>query len=262
MEIIVVNDGSMDRSQKIINKYHKKYPSKIIPIRKRNEGPGIARNCGIKKARGDYLGFVDSDDWVDPDMFRKLYKAANREHDFVICDYVEIEKKRKCVLKGFTGIFFDHCQAVMYSTDAAFSCNKLIKKSLFDSLKFTDGWYEDLATIPLLLTNAISPAYIDSPLYYYKKRSNSITNSNHMNTLGVIRAWKRLLSQANTRYQQEIVFAVARNIVSFLKFKPKYASQFMTFAKEHQDMIASNIYYQEAIRLGELNDLYASTTLK
>jgi hypothetical protein len=147
----------------------------------------------------------------------------------------------------------------MYSTDAAFCCNKLIKKSLFDSLSFTGGWYEDLATIPILLTNAGSPAYVNKPLYYYRKRSNSITNSNHIKTLGVTRAWGRLLAQANSQYRQEIVFAVAKNILSFLKFKPKYASQFMKFAIEHKDTIASNIYYQEAIRLGELNDLYAST---
>ncbi|MCT8137621.1 glycosyltransferase family 2 protein [Anaerobacillus sp. CMMVII] len=264
IEIIIVNDGSTDDSQKVINKYHKKYPTKIVPIVKENGGPGIARNYGIKKAKGDYLGFVDSDDWVDPSMFKKLYKLATKGHDFIICDYVKIHKGNKShVLKGFTGSFFDHQQAVLYSTDTAFSCNKLINKKLFDKdLLYTEGWYEDLATIPLLLTNAKSPAYLREPLYYYKFRSGSITNSNNLKTLGVIRSWGRLLARANPRYQQEIVFAVARNISSFLKFKPEHTTQFLSFAKEHQDTISKNIYYQEALRQGKLNDLFTLTNEK
>ncbi|MEC0271443.1 glycosyltransferase family 2 protein [Paenibacillus anseongense] len=259
IEIIVVNDGSSDDSQLVINKYIKKHPDKIITLIKGNEGPGIARNYGIKIAKGDYLGFVDSDDWADPEMFKKLYNIADKGHDYIVCDYIRVQKDgSRSVFKGFSGISFDHHQAVIYSTDTAFSCNKLIKKSLFETFPFTGDWYEDLATIPLLLTNASSPAYVEAPLYYYTKRSGSITESNNIKTLGVICAWERLLTQANPRYQQELVFAVAKNILSFLKSKPNYATHFMAFAKEHQDTIERNIYYQEALRLGKIKDLFAS----
>ncbi len=262
IEIIVVNDGSSDDSQKIINMYYKKHPSKIVPVIKKNEGLGIARNYGIRIAKGDFIGFVDSDDWTHPQMLRQLYKIAAKGHDFIICDYIVIQEDNySYVLKGFTGSFFNHRQAVMYSTDAAFSCNKLIKKSLFKTIKYNDTWYEDLATNPLLLTCANSPAYIEMPLYYYYQRSDSITKSNHIKTLGVICAWERLLTAANPAYQQELVFAVARSIVTFIKFKPLYAVQFIEFAQKHKDTISKNIHYQEAILSGKLKDLFTGDIL-
>ncbi len=257
LEIIVVDDGSPDDAKELILEYHNQYKDIIIPIIKENEGPGIARNTGIQHARGEYLGFVDSDDWADPEMYKKLYKAASKGHDFILCDYVEIQKEgQRFLLRGFTGTSFNHRQAVLHSTDAAFSCNKLIKKSLFRHLMYPDGWYEDLATIPILLSYAESPAYVDKPLYYYKVRSGSITNSNHVNTLGVVRAWERLLALANPHFRQEIEYAVATNIIAFLKFKPEYVSDFMAFAQEHRNVFESNVYYREAVNQGRIHNLY------
>ena len=73
IEIIVVNDGTKDNSQKIIDKYVKKYPDKIKSYIKENGGQGSARNYGLKKATGEYIGYVDSDDFVEKDMYKKLY---------------------------------------------------------------------------------------------------------------------------------------------------------------------------------------------
>ena len=69
IEIIVVNDESPDNSQMIIDKYVEKYPNKVISILQKNGGQGLARNNGLKYAKGDYIGYVDSDDYVDLDMF-------------------------------------------------------------------------------------------------------------------------------------------------------------------------------------------------
>ena len=76
IEIILINDGSPDNSEEIVNKYLKKYKEKIIYHKKENEGQGIARNYGINLAKGEFISFVDSDDYVDKTMFEKLYNKA------------------------------------------------------------------------------------------------------------------------------------------------------------------------------------------
>ena len=85
IEIIVVNDGSTDESQAIIDTYSANYPHIIKAFKKQNGGLSDARNFGIKRATGDFLGFVDSDDFVDITMFEKLYhKAYETDSDIAI----------------------------------------------------------------------------------------------------------------------------------------------------------------------------------
>lgn len=78
IEIVVVNDGSPDGSQAIIDDYAARYPDKIVALSKPNGGLGSARNAGIARATGRYIGFVDSDDFVEPDMYQHLYEEAER----------------------------------------------------------------------------------------------------------------------------------------------------------------------------------------
>ena len=82
IQIILVNDGSKDRSKEIIDMNQKKHPDKIIAIHTENQGVSMARNEGIQVAQGDYIGFVDSDDYVDKEMFCKLIEKAEQD-DFV-----------------------------------------------------------------------------------------------------------------------------------------------------------------------------------
>ena len=90
IEIIVVNDGSPDNSQKIIDKYVEKYPNKIKSFIKENGGQGSARNLGIENSNGEYLSFVDSDDWLDKCALEKMYYIAkNNDSDIVICDMID-----------------------------------------------------------------------------------------------------------------------------------------------------------------------------
>ena len=84
IEIVVINDGSPDNSQKIIDKYVKKYPDKVKSYIKQNGGLGSARNYGIEKAMGKYLCFVDSDDYINLDALEKLYNIVSLKYFFVI----------------------------------------------------------------------------------------------------------------------------------------------------------------------------------
>jgi len=85
LEIICVNDGSTDNSLQILEDYAKK-DQRIKIINKKNRGSGAAKNTGMKNASGEYIGFVDSDDWVDLAMFEKLYnRAKSQKSDMVMC---------------------------------------------------------------------------------------------------------------------------------------------------------------------------------
>ena len=90
IEIIVVNDGSPDNSQAIIDEYVEKYPKLVQSFIKENGGQGSARNLGIEKAKGEFLSFIDSDDWIDKNMLEEMYNLAQKEKtDIVICDMTD-----------------------------------------------------------------------------------------------------------------------------------------------------------------------------
>ena len=85
IEFILVDDGSLDNSLEIINLFAK-YDSRIKIIKQENAGPSKARNTGLKEAKGQYISFIDSDDWVDEDFLEKLYNSAkNNNADISIC---------------------------------------------------------------------------------------------------------------------------------------------------------------------------------
>ena len=129
IEIIVVNDGSPDNSQKIIDKYVKKYPEKVQSFIKENGGQGSARNIGIVKAKGEYISFVDSDDWLDLDALEKMYSLAKKDNsDIVICDMVDH-------YANYT--IYHNCtkyNSVFEVTPSA--CNKIFKKELIKDFRF------------------------------------------------------------------------------------------------------------------------------
>ena len=96
IEIIVVNDGSPDNSQEIIDRYVKEYPDLVQGHIKENGGLSDARNYGLQYATGEYIAFVDSDDYVDVTMYEKLYKKAiEEESDAVTCAYFIVNEQKQ-----------------------------------------------------------------------------------------------------------------------------------------------------------------------
>ena len=93
IELIFVDDGSVDASPRILEAYRTKYPERIRVITRPNGGQGSARNAGIRAARGEYVGFVDSDDYVDRRMYAAMYtKASSDDLDLVECDFHYLEE--------------------------------------------------------------------------------------------------------------------------------------------------------------------------
>ena len=105
------------------------------------------------------------------------------------------------------------------------------------------------------MTYANRIGYVDSPLYYYCQRQDSITSNNSDKTLGVIESWKRVLENANLKYIDEAIFAVCRSISIFIDFKPMYADKFIEFIRKNKFVIQKNQYYRLAVKNGQIKDL-------
>ena len=181
IEIIIVNDGSKDNSEKIIEKYLKKYPEKIKYIKKANGGLSSARNEGLKYASGEYIGFVDSDDYVSLNTFNLMYKKAKEKNfDLVVCNLNYVyETKTKMVSVGLDKDLENEDEVkknIVFLYPAVW--NKLYKKEILDSLKFKEGiWYEDVEFNFRVYPRVKSIGYVDKPLIQYVQRESSISKT-------------------------------------------------------------------------------------
>lgn len=183
IEIIVVNDGSKDKSLEIAKKFAKQ-DNRIKVFNKENGGLSSARNFGIEKASGEYIGFVDSDDYTKENMFEILYnmiKEANAK--IAICGWylVEDNQIRTCNFKCKKLVLNDEQAIDMLLNHVSFdnfACNKLFHRALFKDVIFPVGeLLEDLSTIYKLIHEAKVIVVDSNPLYYYVLHSNSITSN-------------------------------------------------------------------------------------
>ena len=179
IEIIVVNDESPDNSQKIIDKYSKKY-SVIHGYKKKNGGVSDARNFGIKEAKGEYIAFVDGDDYVSIDMYEKMYeKSKAGNFDVVVCDlnYVyedgSIKRVSSKIEKDTTNIKKTYVN--MYPC----VWNKIYKRGLFSKkVEFKKGvWFEDVDFLYKIFPYIKNIGVVKEPFNQYVQRSGSITKT-------------------------------------------------------------------------------------
>jgi len=196
-EIIVVNDGSTDESLKIIESWQLQHPNKIRLLDKSNGGLSDARNAGLSLAKGKYVMFVDSDDFLSVEALTIMHKQAEAHRADVCCCNLEVvgENGKQMQILDCGGKVGEAMnprhfpQAIAELLPSA--CNKLILKSLFegDTTPFDKGiWYEDVASIPLILAKAHSITKVNEPLYKYVRRDGSITSQYNVKVLDGIRA--------------------------------------------------------------------------
>ncbi len=178
-EIVVVNDGSTDSSPDILKEYVRKYPDIVRVFDRQNGGQGRARNYGIRMAKGDYIGFADSDDYVDITMFEKMYKLAKREDaDLVECHYHSMLEEAGSYKEIDTrGTIKAHKDIKELFIDPQVSpWNKLYRKSIIldNDVQFPEGIiYEDTAFYIKAIPFIKKHAYLDEKLVYYSVRQNS-----------------------------------------------------------------------------------------
>lgn len=254
-EIIIVNDGSTDNSMEIIDDYIYRYADKVRAFTIENSGLGEARNYGITKANGQYLGFVDSDDFVAADMFEKMYQSAiQNQADCVMSDYTAFWDTGKTeYIISVPEKNADRFDILKYSAKYGVvnACTKLIDKKLFEQIKFPKGFYEDLATIPIVLSYAKKISYVREGLYYYRQRSGSITSvkNNDNRLFDCYKAWDRILKLSNPIYEKEIRFAVYWSINFFCtNFLDEFTSYSKQYYDRHRDIFMGNAYIQEEIK--------------
>lgn len=189
-QIVVVNDGSKGNIDDIITKYINEYPNNITYVKQVNKGRGGARNTGLKNSKGKYISFIDSDDYIDKNMFNDMLSVAeNKEADIVICDWETIKKNGEAFRVEAKNLKINDNKIGCFDIPIMPSCcNKIIKRELFDNVSFPEQVnYEDLATIPIIYIMAKNIEYLPNMYYKYYISDTSVMNSNfNINNLALI----------------------------------------------------------------------------
>lgn len=183
LEIILVDDGSTDGSEKVCDEYIKK-DSRIIVIHKENGGISSARNVGMEVAKGEYIAFVDSDDWIEVQMYEKMQELYwENDADIVICGYRKINDNK--IIDFSTGrikLLYDtelldtyltaHDRCMMSQSP----CNRLYRRDMIEDIRFDDiPKGEDGAFNAEVMPRAKKAIFIDSAYYNYITRANSLS---------------------------------------------------------------------------------------
>lgn len=186
LEIIVVDDGSTDTTPKICDSYGAEY-EKIQVIHRENGGPSAARNTGSGVAGGDYIGYVDGDDWIEPDMYEAMLKAClAKEAEIAICTYRQIgEGAAEIHPTGrILELTKEEALEIYISGDKQYHIyhsvwSKLFKKEIIQNIPFREGRKsEDIMYSTMALAAASKCVFLDTPYYNYRMdREGSIMNS-------------------------------------------------------------------------------------
>lgn len=188
LQIILIDDGSTDNSGKICDEYSNN-DQRISVIHKRNEGVSAARNEGLDLAEGKYIGFVDSDDYIELDMYERLYKRIEAtDAEMVVCEFtyvndegIKSENESYCLArrKIDANTYIKRWIDSGYNSIYVVPWNKLYKKKLFEGIRYPVGKYrEDEYLIHHLVYQCQNIVCMPDKLYYYVQHEGSIMKSN------------------------------------------------------------------------------------
>lgn len=260
-ELLLVNDGSIDGSGEICNEYALK-DKRINVIHKKNGGLSSARNMGLKNSKGNYIGFVDSDDYIDKDMYGTLHGLCiKRKADIAICNFlkeingiiVNNKRSRKIIIElsneeGMIELF----KGVLYRFS---TCNKLFNRKCFQGVTFPEGRiHEDLSTTYKLFANSSKSVYSTYEGYIYVKRNNSIlTKRYNERRLQAFIGWDEIFEFINRRYESineqvvaTFVYWCIDNIIYIVnqvedrKLLIEYVTFIQNYTRKYKGVIDSN----------------------
>lgn len=228
IEVLIINDGSTDCSQELIDRFCDAYPQYFIAFYKKNGGLSDVKNYGLEQAKGEYVIFLDSDDYVDKNIYLEMLQMADEEDaDVVVCDirlvYDDIKKNQvwPCAIKSREDVF----SQVIDMTMMPASWNKLVKKKLYEGMTFPVGKNnEDVAVTPIVLGRAKKICVLEKPFYNYYQRTGSIQNSSFSEKRFVILETAKLcderIEELDEEKQEKIRGSVYLHQILSLAFYP------------------------------------------
>lgn len=178
-EVLIINDGSKDNTKNLIEKYLNDKRFKLF--NRTNHGIGASRNFGVNESSGEYICFIDSDDYVDKEYLEKLYNKISKYNlDIVICNYIELNEElnieKKVKIKSFDNTTIDKNPELLLNINKS-PWNKIYRKSILKNVKFpTDLKYEDTEFLCKTLYNS-KIGHVDEYLNYYVIHTNSETTT-------------------------------------------------------------------------------------
>ena len=229
MEILVIDDGSSDHSYAIMQQYAEAYPKQIRIFQKPNGGPSDTRNFGLAHAQGEYISFVDSDDFLEKGMYSAmLAKADEGGFDIVVCDlnYIFADGSIKPLSSHF---YYDlHTQSEIKKSLVSFYpvvWNKLYHRHLFDEgLHFqTAVWFEDVEFLYRLFPRIHSIGVLRQPFYQYVQHEGTITSTFDHRVFDYLKIWTTILEDYKKNkifkeYYLELQYSCTRYLyATFLK---------------------------------------------
>ena len=216
-EIIVINDLSPDNAEEIIKSYNDK---KIVYIKnKTNKGIGYNRNLGIKKAKGEYVCFIDSDDYVKEDFISKMYNYSKENNlDLCVCDYVNVDedgnKLKEFNLSDFCITNYEENNKILCEINLA-PWNKLYKKDMLvkNKIEFSETLkYEDLSFVALSIKNSKKIGKINEQLNYYTIHNNSETTTRDKRVFDIFKQLDIVRNEYKSgKYLDELTVSVLLN---------------------------------------------------
>ena len=229
IEIILVNDGSKDNSEVIVKRFLKNYPEKIVYLEKENGGLSDARNYGIPYAKGKYVAFLDSDDYVEKDMYEKMYTLAKKENsDMVQCnfywEYIEEQKRKLGDLEEYQN------KKEMIVKGRVEAWNKLIRREVLENpdIRFPKGLrYEDVEFTYKLVPFINKVSFIKEPFVHYVQRGNSISNSQNERTGEIF----DILDNVIKFYKEKNVYEEYKNELEYIYVKTLFCRSLARITK-------------------------------
>lgn len=229
IEVIAVNDGSTDQSLMILNSYQSNYPDLIKVYTTENHGVSHARNFGMTKASGEYILFVDSDDFIEKDMCEVLYaKAVTDGNDIVICGRYNVyerehigEIQRKAVKTNLLSSNFKLPENKFeFAHISPFPWDKLFKRELLTGMEFPENMrFEDLVFIFKVICKSNCIGVVERPLYNYRRTTQGgFLNTFSEQTLDIVKAFEILFEYMEQggyfeMYHKELEYICTRHFL-------------------------------------------------
>lgn len=240
IEIIVVDDGSTDASLKILNEYAEKFPNILVPITKENGGLSSARKTGAEAANGDWILFVDSDDWIHPCAVELMIRRQKEtDAEMVFAPHANVYDTSKSIIpqSNISSVKEDgsvEIEDILKEGNNSF-WGKLWKRDfILENAHFYHIWHEDVAEVPALISKLEKVAFVKKPLYfYYQDNNDSITKTKEYSDkrLDLFKAYEWCYQGINLKYEYEYRVRLGKNLCNNIQFNEIYDKS-VTYAKE------------------------------